>query len=216
MIQEGGFLECFGSLYWLPVNTKGQFRKLLIKINLIRVLQIRSGNRVCVYLQEQFGVMGDSATAMRDPVFYRWHSYVDDIFVLHKKKLTPYSAGQVLYFTKQWTPVHVYQSVWGHYFPCLQLDFPGIRVSSVGVEGPAGANQFGTQWEQSTVELSRGLDFTPRGSVLARFTHLQHDEFDYVLVYISCIQLIIVYCIAILEQQLHCRAGKVMYALLVW
>ncbi|XP_026313500.1 phenoloxidase subunit 1 [Hyposmocoma kahamanoa] len=104
---------------------------------------------------EQFGVMGDSATAMRDPVFYRWHAYVDDIFVLHKKKLTPYSAGQ--------------------------LDFPGIRVSSLGVEGSAGANQFGTQWEQSTVELSRGLDFTPRGSVLARFTHLQHDEFDYVI-----------------------------------
>jgi tyrosinase len=62
----------------------------------------------------------------------------------------------------------------------LQLDFPGIRVSSVGMEGPAGANTFTTQWEQSTVELSRGLDFLPRGSVLARFTHLQHDEFQYV------------------------------------
>ncbi|RVE44160.1 hypothetical protein evm_011180 [Chilo suppressalis] len=103
---------------------------------------------------EQFGVMGDSATAMRDPVFYRWHSYIDDIFNLYKSKLPPYPADR--------------------------LDFPGIRVSSVGVQGAAGNNTLGTQWEQSTVELSRGLDFTPRGSVLARFTHLQHEEFQYV------------------------------------
>ncbi|CAG9791144.1 unnamed protein product [Diatraea saccharalis] len=103
---------------------------------------------------ELFGVMGDSATAMRDPVFYRWHAYIDDIFNLYKSKLPPY--------------------------PAATLDFPGIRVSSVGIEGPGGNNTFTTQWEQSTVELSRGLDFTPRGSVLARFTHLQHDEFQYV------------------------------------
>ncbi|CAK1590064.1 unnamed protein product [Parnassius mnemosyne] len=104
---------------------------------------------------EQFGVMGDSATAMRDPIFYRWHSYIDDIFNLHKSKLPTYGEDR--------------------------LDFPGIRLSSVSVEGAGGTNAFATQWEQSTVELSRGMDFTPRGSVLARFTHLQHEEFNYVI-----------------------------------
>ncbi|PZC75388.1 hypothetical protein B5X24_HaOG206118 [Helicoverpa armigera] len=104
---------------------------------------------------EQFGVMGDSATAMRDPVFYRWHSYIDDLFQLYKYKLNPYSDDK--------------------------LDFPGIRLSSVSLEGPAGNNTVGTFWELSTVELGRGLDFTPRGSVLARFTHLQHQDFTYVL-----------------------------------
>ncbi|CAH2052543.1 unnamed protein product, partial [Iphiclides podalirius] len=104
---------------------------------------------------ESFGVMGDSATAMRDPVFYRWHSYIDDIFNIYKSKLPVYGDDR--------------------------LDFPGIRVSSVSVEGGAGANTFATQWEQSTVDLSRGVDFTPRGSVLARFTHLQHDAFSYVI-----------------------------------
>ncbi|XP_073947884.1 phenoloxidase subunit 1-like isoform X1 [Choristoneura fumiferana] len=104
---------------------------------------------------ENFGVMGDSATAMRDPVFYRWHAYVDDIFNLHKAKLPAYTPQQ--------------------------LDFPAIRVSSIGVEGRGGANTLRTQWEQSTVELSRGLDFMPRGSMLARFTHLQHDDFNYVI-----------------------------------
>lgn len=62
----------------------------------------------------------------------------------------------------------------------FQLDFPGVRVTSISVEGPAGNNTFGTRWEESTVELGRGLDFTPRGSVLAKFTHLQHEEFNYV------------------------------------
>ncbi|CAB3245542.1 unnamed protein product [Arctia plantaginis] len=104
---------------------------------------------------EQFGVMGDSATAMRDPVFYRWHSYIDDLFQLYKYKLTPYGNDK--------------------------LDFPGIRVSGISVEGTAGTNTFGTRWEESTVELGRGLDFTPRGSVLAKYTHLQHEDFTYVI-----------------------------------
>ncbi|KAL0868113.1 hypothetical protein ABMA27_008748 [Loxostege sticticalis] len=104
---------------------------------------------------EQYGVMGDSATAMRDPFFYRWHAYVDDIFNMHKIKLPKYGNDR--------------------------LDFPGIRVSSISVQGPAGNNTFATQWEQSMVDLARGLDFTPRGSVLAKFTHLQHEEFTYVI-----------------------------------
>ncbi|XP_013143832.1 PREDICTED: phenoloxidase subunit 1-like [Papilio polytes] len=104
---------------------------------------------------ELFGVMGDPSTTMRDPLFYRWHGFVDDVFVLYKNKLPPYANDK--------------------------LDFPGIRVSSVSVEGKAGKNTFATQWEQSTLELGRGMDFFPRGSVLATFTHLQHDEFDYVI-----------------------------------
>lgn len=104
---------------------------------------------------EQFGVMGDSATAMRDPIFYRWHSHIDDLFQLYKNNLPPYGNQR--------------------------LDYPGIRVSGVSIEGSAGNNMFGTRWEVSTVELSRGLDFSPRGSVLAKFTHLQHEEFNYVI-----------------------------------
>ena len=56
-----------------------------------------------------------------------------------------------------------------------------MSAISVRSQGPlgGGSNQLNTQWEQSNVELSRGLDFMPRGSVNARFTHLQHDEFEY-------------------------------------
>lgn len=46
-------------------------------------------------------------------------------------------------------------------------------------QGPA--NTFQTFWQQSDINLSRGLDFVPRGNVFARFTHLQHTNFMYVI-----------------------------------
>lgn len=39
--------------------------------------------------------MGDSATAMRDPIFYRWHAYIDDIFQEYKSTLQPYNVQNV-------------------------------------------------------------------------------------------------------------------------
>lgn len=38
---------------------------------------------------------------------------------------------------------------------------------------------FHTFWQKSDVDLSRGMDFAPRGSVFARFTHLQHEDYTY-------------------------------------
>ncbi|XP_058055483.1 phenoloxidase 2 [Anopheles bellator] len=105
---------------------------------------------------ESFGVMGDVATAMRDPVFYRWHSYIDDIFQEHKNKLTPYTRSQ--------------------------LTFDGMSITDITVQPEDGpANTFQTFWQQSDVDLSRGMDFVPRGNVFARFTHLQHSPFVYTI-----------------------------------
>lgn len=39
--------------------------------------------------------MGDTATTMRDPLFYRWHKFVDDIFVMYKNKLPAYGDDKV-------------------------------------------------------------------------------------------------------------------------
>ena len=35
--------------------------------------------------------MGDTAAAIRDPIFFRWHKFIDDLFYLHKIKLAPYT-----------------------------------------------------------------------------------------------------------------------------
>jgi hypothetical protein len=75
---------------------------------------------------ESFGVIGDNTTAMRDPVFYRWHAFVDDVFDAHKKKLNPYTEQQ--------------------------LSFPGIRVQAVQIQSVNGrSNIFNTFWQQSDV-----------------------------------------------------------------
>lgn len=43
-------------------------------------------------------------------------------------------------------------------------------------------NTFKTLWQQSDVDMSRGVDFQERGSVFVRFTHLQHEPFVYNLI----------------------------------
>lgn len=103
---------------------------------------------------ETFGVMGDPATAMRDPIFYRFHAYIDYIFQQHKATLPTYTVQQ--------------------------LDFPGVKITGFELLSKGrNKNEFATHWEQSDVNLSRGIDFTPRGNVFARFTHLQHAPFTY-------------------------------------
>lgn len=93
---------------------------------------------------ESFGVMGDSATAIRDPAFYRWHQYIDNYFQIHKNKLPSYSAQEIGY--------------------------DKITISSVAVQsnGKNPSNTFKTFWQQSDVDLSRGMDFLPRGNIYAR------------------------------------------------
>ncbi|KAF7994702.1 hypothetical protein HCN44_004174 [Aphidius gifuensis] len=103
---------------------------------------------------ESFGVMGDSATAMRDPLFYRWHAFINDIFMEHKNLLPPYKPEQ--------------------------LNFRGVEMVNVQiVTANQAVNNLVTFWNKSDVDLSRGLDFAPRGPLLARFTHLNHAPFSY-------------------------------------
>lgn len=65
----------------------------------------------------------------------------------------------------------------------FQLNFPGVEITNIGVTTPnQPPNQISTFWTKSDVDLSRGLDFTPRGPVLARFTHLNHADFTYRIV----------------------------------
>lgn len=39
--------------------------------------------------------MSETSTAMRDPVFYRWHKYIDDVFQEYKLMQPPYTLQQV-------------------------------------------------------------------------------------------------------------------------
>lgn len=104
--------------------------------------------------------MGDVTTAMRDPIFYRWHSFIDNVFLRLKKLLPAYDANQ-------------------------HLAFNGISVQSVNVKiankNNAPANSLLTYVQRSDVDLAAGLDFGPDGNVFAQFTHLQHAPFNYLI-----------------------------------
>ncbi|XP_050441248.1 phenoloxidase 1-like [Adelges cooleyi] len=104
---------------------------------------------------EDFGVMGDVATAMRDPIFYRWHCYINCIFQEFKAAIPRYTIQN--------------------------LKFENVTVQSIEVTASGlPSNEFETFWQKSDVDFSRGLDFIPRvGPVYARFTHLQHTPFSY-------------------------------------
>lgn len=102
-------------------------------------------------------MLGESATAIRDPAFYRWHAFIDILFQMHKEKLLPYTEREVGY--------------------------PSIIVSSIEVKSndDIPVNVFKTFWQQSDIDLSRGMDFLPRGNIYARFNHLQHIPFVYTI-----------------------------------
>ncbi|XP_060806548.1 phenoloxidase subunit 2 [Amyelois transitella] len=107
---------------------------------------------------ESFGVIADEATTMRDPFFYRWHAWIDDFFQKYKESsyVRPYTRSE--------------------------LENPGVQVTSAAIETTGGnRNTLSTFWMSSDVDLSRGLDFSNRGPVYARFTHLNHRPFRYVI-----------------------------------
>lgn len=104
---------------------------------------------------ETFGLINEPATAMRDPMFYRWHAFIDDIFQNYKEQLPAYTQQQ--------------------------LTWPDIVVSEIEVQQRGGQqkNTFNTFWNRTAVDFSRGLDFQPRGPVFVEFDHLNHQPFNY-------------------------------------
>ncbi|KAJ8678886.1 hypothetical protein QAD02_014673 [Eretmocerus hayati] len=107
------------------------------------------------------GVLSDPTTAMRDPIFYKLHAFVDDILYEHKNTLTPYDLRTLSYPGMQLLHLEV----------CSYADKLGI----FGAE----PNKLYTFMENTDIDLSRGLDFASNGPVLVRITHLNHSEFQY-------------------------------------
>lgn len=100
---------------------------------------------------EDYGVMADVTTAMRDPIFYRWHSFLDTIFTKYKNTLPSYREPD--------------------------LTFDNIIVNSAGVQMKSNrnipANTLLTFWQKSNVDLGAGLDFGP-GNVYAQVSEFMH------------------------------------------
>ncbi|KAF8785135.1 hemocyanin C chain-like [Argiope bruennichi] len=102
--------------------------------------------------QNNPGVMDDSATALRDPIFYRWHRFIDDMFNEYKKKLPSYTSDD--------------------------LGFTGVEIDGVTVHAHKD-NLVTTTFEEDTLDLSNALNFGRKGAVKIRYHHLDHEPFSY-------------------------------------
>jgi len=98
------------------------------------------------------GVMNSPATSMRDPVFYRWHQFIDDIFSDYKASLPQYTENE--------------------------LNFPGVKILGSQVVTDKKKNELHTLTDQGEVLLP-GLDFFSNTTLRVRYNRLNHQPFQY-------------------------------------
>uniref|UniRef100_A0A2L2Y4P5 Hemocyanin subunit B n=1 Tax=Parasteatoda tepidariorum TaxID=114398 RepID=A0A2L2Y4P5_PARTP len=101
------------------------------------------------------GVMDDTATALRDPIFYRWHRFIDDLFQEYKRSLPPYSVED--------------------------LSFRGVTAKSIAVKSSA-PNTIKTFFKDDYLDVSHAFYFPRSGAVKVHYKHLDHEQFTYKLV----------------------------------
>ena len=96
------------------------------------------------------GVMNGPATSMRDPVFYRWHQFIDDIFSDYKASLPKYTEAE--------------------------LNFPGVKILESQVITNGTKNELHTLTDQGEI-LVPVLDFGSDRTVRVRYNRLNHQSF---------------------------------------
>nr|CCA94914.1 hemocyanin subunit IIIb [Limulus polyphemus] len=96
------------------------------------------------------GVMSDTATSLRDPIFYRFHRYIDNMFQAYKATLHSYEHHQLI--------------------------FNGVQIDNVTVKAKH-TNVINTYTTESELELSHGIDM--KASTKVKYHHLDHDKFEY-------------------------------------
>ncbi|GFT03171.1 hemocyanin D chain [Nephila pilipes] len=102
--------------------------------------------------KENPGVMDDTSTALRDPIFYRYHRWMDNIFQEYKRRLPSYTPQD--------------------------LSFPGVRVVNVIVNAKV-PNLVHTYTKDAFLELSHGINL--KNKIQVKYNHLQHEPFSYTI-----------------------------------
>lgn len=100
--------------------------------------------------KENPGVMDDTSTALRDPIFYRYHRWMDNIFQEYKRRLPSYTPKD--------------------------LSFPGIRIVNVTVNAKV-PNLVHTYSKDAFLELSNGINL--KNKIQVKYEHLDHEPFSY-------------------------------------
>ncbi|XP_033106998.1 hemocyanin AA6 chain-like [Anneissia japonica] len=107
------------------------------------------------------GPMFDTRTSNRDPIFYRWHKFIDDMFVAHKATLQPYTRSDIA-----WDDVRI----------------SDLKITTT--RGTDDENTLYTYMEEEVVDISNDMFFefdTSGPPVQVRNHHLNHEPFQYKL-----------------------------------
>jgi len=100
------------------------------------------------------GVMGFTQTAVRDPAFFRWHSYIDSFPARYKRNLGPYTESEII--------------------------FPEVGVADFFVESMDRRNILRTFIEATTVNLDTNLISSQFGTSYT-YDRVNHEPFSYVI-----------------------------------
>lgn len=132
---------------------------------------------------EPYGVMAATSTAVRDPIFWRWHKHVDSVFRTFQDHQPPND------FSDQ-PPAVIRDSdiIVAHWFgEVAQLDGAAVGAAAFGAE------QWGGDFADASVKLSGGQTLVTTGELQTameernlalggqKISYLSHEDFAYFL-----------------------------------
>lgn len=87
---------------------------------------------------KNYGVLMHEATAIRDPIFYRWHKHIDDIFELYRVRQTPHAFGNLPVLIRSDKDIIL----------CLAEDLPGnVDLHTLGAHCFGSASGMSNSWD---------------------------------------------------------------------
>ncbi len=147
-----------------------------------------------------FGVMAETATAVRDPIFWRWHKHIDSIFHTWKEQQPPHDFSDA-------PPVKIRKATTNGKATSLDIilcrqdglpaEFNGEQIASeaFGYSENPEQNNWNTDFANTTVKLSSGETVTTTDELLTQMEqrqiqlddppqtvtidYLSHDDFYY-------------------------------------
>ncbi len=129
--------------------------------------------------QQPYGVMADTATAVRDPIFFRWHKQVDAVFHTFQETLEPYDFS--LAPKVRIRPSDIFLVTAANPADAAAAELGGPRWDDDFASGQAGS--IALAGELTTEMLTRDLDAVDANGnpVKVPIDYLSHDDFWYVL-----------------------------------
>jgi len=129
--------------------------------------------------RQPYGVMADTSTAVRDPIFFRWHKQVDVIFHAFQDTLPPYDFSRAP--RARIRPGDIFLVTGGDPAPVAAGEFGGAHWDDDLAAGAASG--IGLTGELTTQMLTRDIDAVDANGnpIKVPIDYLSHDDFWYVL-----------------------------------